>query len=112
MSSCNIVIYFILLDVNFIANSIAFGTDNIFNHFNELAVRKKLPNFEDVEAIARKLYRCYSTTRGLHRALHADLGPNDWTDFVPEGSPWNPSLISQSSLPEKTSMRQIGRAHV
>jgi hypothetical protein len=82
--------------------SIAFRTDNIFGYFKSLDAQNKLPNFDDVEVIAGKLYRCYSTTRGLYRALHADQGPNEWADFVPMGSPWSPPPVNQTSLSRTT----------
>ena len=76
--------------------SIHLGTDDLFGHFKTLAAKGKLPEFEDLEVLARKLYRAYSTTRGIYHALHGTETKNEWSDFVPLGTPWNPS-INQSS---------------
>lgn len=68
--------------------SLAFNTDDIFKYFDTLKV---IPPFEDLEKMSKTLYRCYSTTRGLHHALHdADLSKesSNWTRNVPVGSPW------------------------
>lgn len=68
--------------------SLAFNTNDILKYFDTLEV---IPPIEDLERMSKTLYRCYSTTRGLHHALH-DAGlskeSSDWTRNVPVGSPW------------------------
>lgn len=67
---------------------LAFKLDDIFKYFETL---QDIPLIEDLEKMAKTLYRTYSTTRGLHHALNdADLPHenSNWTRNVPVGTPW------------------------
>ncbi|KIK31841.1 hypothetical protein CY34DRAFT_102669, partial [Suillus luteus UH-Slu-Lm8-n1] len=67
---------------------INFGAKDLFQHFKKLASEQKLPAFEDLEVVARKLHRAYSTTRALHHALGDVRQDSVWARSIPEGSPW------------------------
>jgi hypothetical protein len=57
--------------------------------------------------LARSLYQNYSTTRAVHRALNTTPGQtNDWSDFVPLGSPWSPPPINHTSVGNTTKSRR------
>lgn len=64
-----------------------------------LAAMNTLPEFEDLEAMALKLYRAYSCTSAYHRALREPsmLQNNEWGHTVPVGSVWVPPHIDSSS---------------
>jgi hypothetical protein len=48
---------------------LAFKTNDIVQYFVDLEKQDKLPAFEDLEAMAKKLYRAYSTTKGYYQAM-------------------------------------------
>ncbi|KII83514.1 hypothetical protein PLICRDRAFT_119348 [Plicaturopsis crispa FD-325 SS-3] len=82
-----------------------FGTTDIFAHFTQLAAVKDLPNFEDLESIALRLYRAYMSSRAQYRAMYeADGGDeqSQWSKTVPRGSSWNgePSETSSAGRPK------------
>jgi hypothetical protein len=56
-----------------------------------------LPNFEDLEKIALKLFRAYTSSRGQYRAMHDPNGENEWSKIIPQGSPWTGPLPEESS---------------
>ncbi|KAL0564105.1 hypothetical protein V5O48_017952, partial [Marasmius crinis-equi] len=64
--------------------------DDIFEYFEKLDRDGKLPTFEKLEEIARTVYRCYSTSQGIHHALHDASLPSD-------SSPWAASVPSSTS---------------
>ncbi|KAJ8082113.1 hypothetical protein PM082_007959 [Marasmius tenuissimus] len=66
--------------------------DDVFVYFTELKSKNKLPTFEELESIARTLYRCYSTSRGIHYALNGASLPEEnsaWTRSVPSANSWS-----------------------
>ncbi|RDB16715.1 hypothetical protein Hypma_002556 [Hypsizygus marmoreus] len=83
---------------------IYFGQDDLFAYFNKLALEKKLPTFEDLEAAARKLYRSYTSTRAQHRAMQGNsTKPSSLGDpsIVPPGSPWTEPRPVPKAKPSK-----------
>jgi len=73
-------------------------TSNIFQYFEELEKENKIPDVTELEALAFKLYQNYSTTRAIYRALNTTAGQmNEWSMFIPRGSPWNPPPIDKTS---------------
>ncbi|KAJ8095754.1 hypothetical protein PM082_022861 [Marasmius tenuissimus] len=65
--------------------------DDIFEHFEKLDCDGKLPSFEKLEEIACTLYQCYSTSRGIHHALHDSSLPSEsspWAASVPTSVAW------------------------
>ncbi|KAJ7321064.1 hypothetical protein DFH08DRAFT_818878 [Mycena albidolilacea] len=50
------------------------GVDNIFEHFDTLSSQKKLPDFEELVEIAKKLHHTYSTARARDHAYY--MGEN------------------------------------
>jgi hypothetical protein len=84
-------------------HSVALGVDDIFAHFTSCAINKTLPEFEDLEKLARNLYRTYSTSQALYRALH---GLRESSPVPPEGSPWKPreqTNTAESNFEESSS---------
>ncbi|KAJ7354353.1 hypothetical protein DFH08DRAFT_773532 [Mycena albidolilacea] len=70
--------------------SLVLGTDDIFAYFKSLEHQKKLPTFEELSEMAKKLHRTYSTARARDHAIH-DTGANSaWAKTVPAGSLWIP----------------------
>ena len=75
----------------------------MFQYFKDLDSQEKLPEFEDLEMLARKLYRAYSTTRGVYRALYDDGSHNEWSDFVPLGTCWSVPPVDPTSIHKSAS---------
>ncbi|KAJ3776373.1 hypothetical protein FB446DRAFT_636082, partial [Lentinula raphanica] len=70
---------------------LAFKTSDIFGYFEDLKKEEKLPTFEDLKSMARKLFNNYSSTRAHHNALHkagASAETSSWSSSVPVGTPW------------------------
>ncbi|TFY63916.1 hypothetical protein EVJ58_g2953 [Rhodofomes roseus] len=75
---------------------------DLFAYFAQLARDNALPTFEQLELIARELYRAYGTSRGYERAMHpqsdhdrtTELASNTgqqvtaWEQTIPIGRPW------------------------
>ncbi|KAF7973930.1 hypothetical protein HWV62_13994 [Athelia sp. TMB] len=77
---------------------IAFNADDIFEHFKKLAADGQLPEFEELEVIARKLYDAYSTTKAIHRAMKTQHDSSSkWDSFVPVGSAWTPPKSNKTN---------------
>jgi hypothetical protein len=74
-----------------------FGCIDIFEHFKSLAKTNSLPEFEELEDLARKLHRSYSSTRAHYRALNDPDLSSEWAQFVPTGSPWRSPIIDENS---------------
>ncbi|KAJ7231604.1 hypothetical protein C8J57DRAFT_1439834 [Mycena rebaudengoi] len=85
--------------------SLQFGTDDIFGYFKNLATSKKIPDLEDLVAMAKKLNRTYSTARARDHAMFDTGTTSDWSKTIPKGSPWVPIEIEKSSL-DKTTKRK------
>lgn len=83
---------------------IHFGAEDIFEYFTNLAAINHLPSFEDLESIAKKLFRAYTTTEAQHEALSdAQDGKSDWASSVPLGKTWTSVPHDPTSLPRTTS---------
>jgi hypothetical protein len=67
---------------------LAFGQTDLFKYFTDLAQRDKIPPIEELEQMARKLYRAYTSSRAQYRALYDTDGTNEWSRIIPMGSPW------------------------
>ncbi|KAH9949518.1 hypothetical protein B0H21DRAFT_672644, partial [Amylocystis lapponica] len=83
---------------------IHFKTTHLLDYFTRLASENKLPEIEDLERAALKLYRAYSSFRAAERAMYpVDAnGPtlSAWEETVPLGSPW--TAPSSTTPPEPT----------
>ncbi|KAJ7705556.1 hypothetical protein B0H17DRAFT_920313, partial [Mycena rosella] len=78
--------------------SLAFNTDDIWAYFDEREKSRRLPDFEELFPIARRLYCAYATARGRDHALY-DIGDtSEWSKTVPAGSPWVATEVESSSL--------------
>ncbi|KAH7918111.1 hypothetical protein BV22DRAFT_1108446 [Leucogyrophana mollusca] len=64
------------------------GTEDIFQYFSDLAAQNALPDLEELDIIARKLHRGYSSTRAIHRALSDVTLDSNWAKTVPQGTAW------------------------
>ncbi|KAF7966047.1 hypothetical protein HWV62_40274 [Athelia sp. TMB] len=79
-------------------NPLAFGVEgDIFEYFSRLETDGTLPSFEELEEMARKLHRGYSSFRAATRAMYGTTGSNQWSKIVPMGSPWTPADMEVSS---------------
>lgn len=84
-----------------------FKQHDLFMYFKSLGDANKLPSFGELEAIAKKLFRAYSSHRAAERALyHPDTNagrpPGEWERTVPLGEPWpNPSPARSEDMPYK-----------
>jgi hypothetical protein len=76
---------------------LAFGQTDLFKHFTELAQKEKIPPIEELEQVARKLYRAYSSSRAQYRALYDTDGTSEWSRIIPMGSSWTGVSEDESS---------------
>jgi hypothetical protein len=76
---------------------LAFKTNDLFAYFQQLKKDNKLPVFEDLEAMARQLYRVYTSSRAQYRAIHDVEGQNEWSKAIPLGSAWTALAAEKSS---------------
>ncbi|KAF8811180.1 hypothetical protein BYT27DRAFT_7221584 [Phlegmacium glaucopus] len=89
---------FLILDVRQLdCWRLALGTDDIFAYFQKLKDNVTLPPFKELEAIARKLYRAYTSSRAQYRALSYANSQNPWSKIIPRGSTWVPHLQDMST---------------
>jgi hypothetical protein len=77
---------------------LAFRQSDLFGYFKELGTANKLPPFEDLEGMARKLYRAYTSSRAQYRAIHDTEGQSEWSQIVPLGTPWTGPVAEESSI--------------
>ncbi|KAJ3793040.1 hypothetical protein GGU11DRAFT_854030 [Lentinula aff. detonsa] len=83
---------YLVLDVRMLdCWRLVFDTPDIFKYFQTLQSKNQIPPIEEFEKTARKLFRSYSSTRGMYNSIHhADLPKesSEWTNNVPMGTPW------------------------
>jgi hypothetical protein len=70
----------------------------LFLYFKSLGETNNLPAFEDLESIARKLYRAYTSSRTQYRAMQDTGGQHEWSQIIPLGSPWTGPIQEESSI--------------
>lgn len=84
-----------------------FKADDLFTYFTALAASGSVPPIEDLEAVAKKLYRAYSTQHAAERALEevgdleSDLDhpkTGAWKSAVPLGSDWTPPVVAAANI--------------
>ncbi|KAL0956773.1 hypothetical protein HGRIS_002893 [Hohenbuehelia grisea] len=89
---------------------IRFGVDNLFEHFAKLQSQKLTPSFEELESIAKELFKAYSTASAQAQAAsdaHDETSP--WASAIPQGSQWvapnegpvNPASVRPSKPKKK-----------
>ncbi|KAJ7593958.1 hypothetical protein C8J56DRAFT_777759 [Mycena floridula] len=62
---------------------------DLIKHFQMLEATNKLPEFEDLEKMARKHYRAYSLSWSYYEALYGTSDEDsEWCKSVPRGSQW------------------------
>jgi hypothetical protein len=76
---------------------LGFDQTDLFSYFNCLKETNQLPAFEDLQTLARKLYRAYMSSRAQYRAIYDTEGNSEWSRIVPEGSPWTCPIEDVSS---------------
>jgi len=76
---------------------LAFRQTNLFDYFKGLAKTNRIPAFEDLENMARRLYRAYTSSRAQYRAMHDTKGVSEWSQIVPLGTPWTGPIAEESS---------------
>ncbi|KAF7800027.1 hypothetical protein EIP86_011270 [Pleurotus ostreatoroseus] len=80
---------------------IYFGCDDLKGHFAQLEADKHLPSIDELESIARTLYRRYSSQQAYHRALYGTMEESVNNEmFIPHGSSWKPPQRDASSIPK------------
>jgi hypothetical protein len=84
------------IDRNLCTSRLAFGQTDIFEYFKVLG-EKQLPAIEDLEIMARKLYRAYTSSQAQYRAMHDTDGRSEWSKIVPLGTAWTGPLVEESS---------------
>ncbi|KAJ7613612.1 hypothetical protein DFH06DRAFT_1014822 [Mycena polygramma] len=85
--------------------SLMLKTEDIFTYFNDLEAANRLPDLAHLSEIAKNLHRTYSSARARDHAQF-DLGRTSmWAKTIPEGSPWVPVDIEDSSL-DKTKKKR------
>lgn len=62
-----------------------------------LEQQDKIPTFEELEVIAKKLHRGYTSTRAQYRAMHDSEGDNEWSKIIPTADEWFPPAPEPSS---------------
>lgn len=88
----------IITDLWCVSSRLAFGVaGDLFEYFAELEVKGSLPTFEELEDMARKLHRGYSSFRAATRAMYDVTGANEWSKIIPTGSPWSVPAVEKSS---------------
>jgi hypothetical protein len=80
-----------------IHHRLGFRQTDLFEYFKKLKETNQLPAFEDLEALARKLHRAYTSSRAQYRAIHDTQGLNEWSRIIPLGSPWTGLIPEESS---------------
>ncbi|KIJ64811.1 hypothetical protein HYDPIDRAFT_111412 [Hydnomerulius pinastri MD-312] len=66
-----------------------FRTEDIFKHFQQLATQGELPDYADLEKIARLLFKTYSSASGIHSAFQDAEDISEWGSAIPLGTPWS-----------------------
>ncbi|KAJ7445371.1 hypothetical protein B0H11DRAFT_2162611 [Mycena galericulata] len=88
--------------------SLLLKTEDIFAYFDDLEVTNNLPDLAHLSEIAKNLHRTYSSTRARDHAQF-DLGrTSTWAKTIPEGSPWVPVDVEDSSLNKTKKKRKSG----
>ncbi|PPQ82133.1 hypothetical protein CVT24_012465, partial [Panaeolus cyanescens] len=68
---------------------IRFNCEDLRAHFRNLAEKKQLPTFQELESHADALHSAYSTTQAIYEALGDTATSNTkWSRTVPLGTPW------------------------
>ncbi|KAF8193655.1 hypothetical protein BJ912DRAFT_1091531 [Pholiota molesta] len=67
-----------------------FHTENLFEHFDRLASKKKLPSYEDLEIGARRLYRSYTSMRAQERVMRGSQFLAADSSIPISETQWNP----------------------
>lgn len=87
--------------------SLHFKQNDLFAHFTTLSRSGSLPSFEELEVIAKKLYRAYSSNRAVERAQYSSdpaggFPPDEWEQTVPVGDPWHSpeGLCTENRMPQ------------
>ncbi|KAL0063202.1 hypothetical protein AAF712_009900 [Marasmius tenuissimus] len=87
---------------------VAFKAENLFEHFEKLETEKKLPEFEDLEKVARQIFRSYISNRAQQRALMAydgsgtvPLDSTSWPSDAPTIPKRDDSHNGKGVQPEK-----------
>lgn len=62
-----------------------------------MAQKDKIPPIEELEIIARKLYRAYTSSRAQYRALYDTDGTSEWSKIIPLGTAWTGVAEEESS---------------
>jgi hypothetical protein len=89
---------------------LALKTNDIVQYFVDLEKQDKLPAFEDLEAMAKKLNRAYSTTKGYYQAMGGlEAETSWWLSMVPKGSDWNLEEDQMDSDAEIGDKEQTGK---
>ncbi|KII90822.1 hypothetical protein PLICRDRAFT_123648 [Plicaturopsis crispa FD-325 SS-3] len=89
---------YLILDVRMLdCWRLHFGCTDIFEYFAHLGKSDMLPNFEDLENTARKLFRAYTSSRAQYRAMFDTSNESIWSETVPSGTPWTDEDVQTSS---------------
>jgi hypothetical protein len=63
-----------------------------------LAKTNRIPAFEDLENMARRLYWAYTSSQAQYRAMHDTKGESEWSQIVPLGNLWTGPIGEESSI--------------
>lgn len=56
-----------------------------------------MPAIEDLEIMAQKLYRAYTSSRAQFRAIYDTEGRSEWSKIIPLGTTWTGTSAEESS---------------